>query len=399
MKTVLRQTCFSTLVENRTLAKMRSFLDEVANGTSDYRSVHNLTQEVRHQYEGRFLIELLQNAHDALYPLTDRRDEGRISVALSSEALYVANDGQPFQDSNFEKLTAFGQSDKDPEKSIGNKGIGFRSVLEVTDEPEIYSRAFRENPRFDGYCFRFHPRTAWQFEKSIGLLLEGSEWPTSPFDDHVRLLAWTETRRDMFRAQCLARGRNWIFEELKYLSPYLLPLPTAIDVGNSTLTFFMDEGYATVVRLPLKDDAFEKALSSVDDIEHTSVLFLERLGMLSLDSGTVRRNILRRQKRLGDQLRGRIVTIETEMAQQGSSKTGYLLWERTIGGEADLAGMKRVREAVAELQGSWLDVGFLFRLQTGPQGFPRERGRALPEPLAQVSMLRPSILQGSPAPP
>lgn len=170
MKTDLGKTSFSAIIENRTLSKMRSFIDEVANGTNDYLSVHNLTQEVRHQYERRFLIELLQNAHDALYPVNDRTDEGRVSVILSPDALYVANDGEPFKDSNFRKLTAFGQSDKDPEKCIGNKGIGFRSVLEVTDAPEIYSRASRGSATFDGYSFRFQPRTAWLFERAIDQL-------------------------------------------------------------------------------------------------------------------------------------------------------------------------------------------------------------------------------------
>jgi len=56
---------FRKEVIDKTLGEIRSFLDEISNGTSRYRSLHNLTEQVEHQYRGRFLIELIQNAHDA----------------------------------------------------------------------------------------------------------------------------------------------------------------------------------------------------------------------------------------------------------------------------------------------------------------------------------------------
>ena len=49
-------------VIDKTLGEIRSFLDELSNGTSRSRSLHNLTEQVEHQYHGRFLIELIQNA-------------------------------------------------------------------------------------------------------------------------------------------------------------------------------------------------------------------------------------------------------------------------------------------------------------------------------------------------
>ncbi|MCY4051419.1 MAG: hypothetical protein OXE41_01945 [Gammaproteobacteria bacterium] len=54
-------------VRDKTLGEIRGLLDEVSNGTSGYRSLHNLTEQVEHQYHRRFLIELIQNAHDALF--------------------------------------------------------------------------------------------------------------------------------------------------------------------------------------------------------------------------------------------------------------------------------------------------------------------------------------------
>src|ERR1017187_4089962 len=108
-----------------TASKIRTFLYEIAEGTTNYRSLHSLTQQVEHQYHGRFLVELIQNAHDALFPEVGD-GHARIEVVMVDNdgphgALYVANDGAPFSESNFASLSQLGQSDKDPQKSIGNK--------------------------------------------------------------------------------------------------------------------------------------------------------------------------------------------------------------------------------------------------------------------------------------
>ena len=161
---------FRQQVIDKTLGEIRSFLDEVSNGTSRYRSLHNLTEQVEHQYHGRFLVELIQNAHDALYEKPTEEALQKIEIALIEDegpygTLYIANDGQPFTESNFRALSNFGQSDKDPQNSIGNKGIGFRSVLEVTNAPEVYSRRSVASDSFDGYCFCFRPETITLFSR------------------------------------------------------------------------------------------------------------------------------------------------------------------------------------------------------------------------------------------
>ena len=132
------------------------------------------------------MIELIQNAHDALFDIEKRKadkdtpeDKGRIEVVIANEppfgALYLANDGSPFTESNFISLSRFGQSDKDPEKHIGNKGIGFRSVLEITRVPEIFSRKEKKSTSFNGFTFRFNPGIIQSFEKPIQALLNGNE--------------------------------------------------------------------------------------------------------------------------------------------------------------------------------------------------------------------------------
>jgi len=75
---------YAEKVIQKTIGEIRTFLDELANGTSNYKSLHNLTEQVEHQYHGRFLIELIQNAHDALFDIEKQKadkdtpeDEGR----------------------------------------------------------------------------------------------------------------------------------------------------------------------------------------------------------------------------------------------------------------------------------------------------------------------------------
>ena len=100
-----------------TSSKIRTLLYELAEGTTNYRSLHSLTDQVEHQYHGRFIVELVQNTHDALLPRDSGSDRpARIEIALKDESqygvLYVANDGQPFSAFNFNSLSQLGQSDK-----------------------------------------------------------------------------------------------------------------------------------------------------------------------------------------------------------------------------------------------------------------------------------------------
>ena len=84
-------------------------------------------------YDGRTLIELLQNAHDAHSSGT--RD-GRVLVQLDLGAgengtLYVANRGHPFRPEDFQSICRVALSSKRPDEGIGNKGVGFKSVLQL----------------------------------------------------------------------------------------------------------------------------------------------------------------------------------------------------------------------------------------------------------------------------
>jgi len=162
----------------------------------------------------------------------------------------VANDGLPFTESNFISLSRFGQSDKDPEKHIGNKGIGFRSVLEITREPEIFSRKEKKSTSFNGFTFRFNPKIIQSFEKPIQALLNGNEDPDLVLGRPVPLVDWGRGKLHSFRERCLSIGFEGVTSELRFLSPYLLPEPIDDQDKTHWVRQFEAKGFATVIRLP-----------------------------------------------------------------------------------------------------------------------------------------------------
>ena len=142
--------------------QVQTFFDELKNGTHNYRTVASLDAQIAQEYRGRCILELLQNAHDALAH-ADPEDARRISFVLSTDpepVLSVGNSGRPFRKEDFDGICQLAQSPKNPNESVGNKGLGFRSVLEVCSCPEIWSVAPVEGST--SFVFRFDPNVAGQ---------------------------------------------------------------------------------------------------------------------------------------------------------------------------------------------------------------------------------------------
>ncbi|MEW1950948.1 DEAD/DEAH box helicase [Pseudarthrobacter sp902506025] len=86
-------------------------------------------------YGRKQLNELIQNAADAI-----KDAGGRIKVVLTKDALYCANEGQAFTEAGFRTLMLSHSSEKRDDE-IGRFGLGFKSVIQVTSDPKIYSRS------------------------------------------------------------------------------------------------------------------------------------------------------------------------------------------------------------------------------------------------------------------
>lgn len=84
---------------------------------------------------GHFLMEFLQNAHDA--------GSKSVLVELTLGAVHIANDGAPFTEADVESIGRVGRSAKRASDYIGYLGIGFKSVFLFCDPLTRHSLSFR----------------------------------------------------------------------------------------------------------------------------------------------------------------------------------------------------------------------------------------------------------------
>ena len=214
-----------------------------------YRGNASLTQSIAGDYRGRFLIELIQNAND-VHP--DGSTDGEIKILLDGRkgefgTLYVANRGAPFAERNVDALCDMGSSSKPPGESIGNKGLGFRSVIHITDTPHIYSQSesAADPARFSGYCFRFAE------------------------SNDLEALILIPSHREL---------------ALKDLPIFHVPI--WLDIQPKAIGEFAREGFASVIAFPLRDAsatlAVKQEIAAIRDQTVPMLLFLDRLARLGI---------------------------------------------------------------------------------------------------------------------
>lgn len=99
------------------------FLNEAINSPLLFNDLANMEKYISESYSGRSLIELLQNADDALAK--------RFTIEMLDDETYiVANDGRCFTDDDMLALCRSGASTKTRKSNtIGFRGIGFKSVV------------------------------------------------------------------------------------------------------------------------------------------------------------------------------------------------------------------------------------------------------------------------------
>ncbi|MEI6035211.1 MAG: DUF3883 domain-containing protein [Verrucomicrobiae bacterium] len=112
-------------------------------------------------YHGREILELLQNANDAA---AENGTNSHVRIELSPSGLVVANTGRPFQAGGITSLMLAHLSTKSRDSLvIGNKGLGFRAVLNWTQRPIVLSGAL---------ALGFGPEIAREHEARIQHVLE-----------------------------------------------------------------------------------------------------------------------------------------------------------------------------------------------------------------------------------
>jgi hypothetical protein len=107
------------------------------------RKSHLLVSRYNHEkatnkdYNGRQLLELIQNANDA------GSEYVAIELDKAARRLRISNSGAPFTIEGFRSLMVPNLSSKIKKHYIGNKGLGFRSVLNWSEEVIVYSAGLR----------------------------------------------------------------------------------------------------------------------------------------------------------------------------------------------------------------------------------------------------------------
>ena len=234
-----------------------------------YRNQPNLVAEhanheedtARGGYAHRQLFELVQNGADALAGLNG----GQVWIQLTSTHLYCADEGRAIDPDGVTALMFSHLSPKRGTAEIGRFGLGFKSVLGVTDAPDFFSRSG---------SFRFNRDRAAELIRSIA--------PSATRCPVLRLPEAIDPRPQMEADPVLSSLMSWA---------------------------------VNIVRLPLKLGTRETLLRQINEFPPEFLLFVEHVSQLILQTDG-RKN-------------ARVISIRGEGSQlildDGGSETRWML--------------------------------------------------------------------------
>ena len=221
--------------------------EECEKSLEAYRYQPNLILEhanheqdtARGGYADRQLFELVQNSADALAGAAG----GRIWIKLTATHLYCADEGQPIDTDGVRALMFAHLSSKRGTAEIGRFGVGFKSVLGVTDAPAFFSRA--GSFRFDrGRADELLRPIAPDYDRYPVLRLPEAidPWPEMETDPVLReLMGWAV---NIVRLPLISEAQETLREQLTDFPPEFLlfvqhvsQLTLQNDVHQGTLTF------------------------------------------------------------------------------------------------------------------------------------------------------------------
>lgn len=112
------------------------FLSEAKSAPKLFKDLGKVEHYIAESYKTRSFIELIQNADDA--------GSSTFGIYSIADMLVVANDGRPFTVHDIEALCRSGSSNKSRGGStIGYRGIGFKSVVNLAKRIYIFSGDFK----------------------------------------------------------------------------------------------------------------------------------------------------------------------------------------------------------------------------------------------------------------
>jgi superfamily II DNA or RNA helicase len=160
-------------------------------------------------YANRTLLELIQNAADALAGTDDDNSPGagRVEIVLDARTstLYCANAGRPFSKSGLTAVTMAHLSEKRGDE-IGRFGLGFKSVLAVSRSPQVFSRSISfefNSPMAQQALGKFSSAKRYPVLRTATLLNTEAEFALDPVLSE--LASWATTIIKLPNAMSLER--------------------------------------------------------------------------------------------------------------------------------------------------------------------------------------------------
>lgn len=129
----------SKLMKHLTKKKINQLIDErkkVYQISNEAVSAYQRENELAKEYNGRQILEMIQNADDA------KATEMLIKIDKQKKMLSIYNNGDSFSYEGIRSILIANLSAKTSSSYIGNKGLGFRSLLVWADEIEIQTKGF-----------------------------------------------------------------------------------------------------------------------------------------------------------------------------------------------------------------------------------------------------------------
>ena len=309
-------------------------------------SLANAERQFGREYHGRFVIELLQNAADAWRKVAQPNQRSTVRIVLGEgPSLIVANQGEFLSaETIIKSLGHIGASTKPHGEAIGYKGIGFKSVLEMTLSPEIYSGW--DDSEF-AVAVRFDPERALREIRS-----ESPQW-------------------DAFLADVTGLSGD-------PLEPIpVLQFPFRVEAVPAEVIELGRNGFTTIVRLVFDEAHAERlhldaqgweqtARRALDDVTDKIVLLLDMFDEVVLDDRlrgdvAVITQETEEESRLLD---GRVRVSQLIMRRNGDLSSRWRLYRETLPSGALLEG-----EIVAGIPLS-LDAAMPDRVETPDASAP-----------------------------
>lgn len=326
-------TFLQVLLANRAA----EILGIVAAGGTTHREVAVMSEYVGADYHGRFLVELLQNANDQA-----RNRGATVTIIREPNLIAVTNEGEPLQPDGASALTSLGLSSKDPSELIGNKGIGFKAVYEVTRSPEFYSAPHA------GESFRAAGGFAFRISMDVFAREDG--------ESRLNMLVGSARHRRPEDARRLDEMKDVsLAAELRRAAPFKFPIGVSSNEARERFDAIggLPEGAQSLVVLPLdvpgKAEVVERAIDELLAEGGVTILFLPgiaRLRVLDRVRGLTVTIVKERRDLRGADANARhalvTLTVEREDFQQAGSALSPTKWQVV---ESEYGGLGRPEQA------------------------------------------------------